>query len=88
VSNRRCGFQIQRDARVLVNLMCASQPFMTAVRLEAAYQHYARYQLMDGHVPMIRRLWWYCVFDQDPIFAAQLVAEPDELLKDVEGVQL
>lgn len=88
MSEQRCGLQAPRDARFLIDLVCAQQPFVTWVRLEAAYQHYARFQVMEGFVPSMRRLWWRVVFEQDPIFAAQLLAEPNALIEAGEGVQL
>lgn len=72
----------------LIDVVTRYYPLGFALRLEAFYQHYARYQVMDGHEPLPRDFWWVRIVSEDPKFAAVLVCESGFALPDAEGARL
>lgn len=69
----------------LVDECTSARPLALAVRLEAFYQHYARFTVMAGSEPMGRAEWWAYVLAESDDVSALIALEREHAMGDAVG---
>lgn len=82
------GTEPIRAMLALIDAVTTDRSLGLALRLEAFYQHYARFALMEGAEALPRQTWWAGVLRDDPAFVAHVAFERTEHPHDAEGARV